>query len=157
MAINVLFLCSDNSTRSVMAEALLRRFGGRRFRAFSAGISPSTAIHPLAQEMLNASGLNVPVGKPKSALEFLLPSATKMDLVIAMAEDAEPTLRGWPGPVFKAYWRITDPLSEESNRTEQWRNFRRAFRELETRMRLLVLVRHQPRPDRKTGELTDSR
>ena len=148
MAINVLFLCNDNSTRSVMAEALLKRFGDRRFRAFSAGIMPNTKIHPLAQEMLNASGLNVPQGNPKSASEFLLPSAPKMDLVIAMAEDAESTLREWPGPVFKAYWRITNPLAEESNRTEQWRNFRRAFRELETRMRLLVLVRHKPRPDR---------
>jgi hypothetical protein len=79
-----------------------------------------------------------------------------MDLVIAMAEEAETILRDWPGPVFKAYWRITDPRLEESDRTEQWRNVRRAFRELETRMRLLVLVRHQPRPDRKTGELIDT-
>lgn len=155
MAVNVLFLCNDNSGRSVMAEALLRRFGSRRFRAFSAGIAPAAAIHPLAQEMLNASGLEVPRDNPKSFSEFLLPSAPKMDLLIAMAEDARSTLRDWPGPVFKAYWRITDPLSEESNLTGQWRNFRRAFRELETRMRLLVLVRHQPRPDRKTGELTD--
>jgi protein-tyrosine-phosphatase len=156
MAINVLFLCNDNSTRSVMAEALLKRFGDRRFRAFSAGIAPGRAIHPLAQEMLNASGLNVPQDRPKSADGFLSPTAPKMDLVIAMAEEAEPLLRDWPGPVFKAYWRITDPRSEESNHTELWRNFRRAFRELETRMRLLVLVRHQPRPDRRTGELTDT-
>ena len=71
-----------------------------------------------------------------------------------MAENAA-AVRDWTTPVFKAYWRITDPLSEEFNSTEKWRNFRRAFRELETRMRLLVLVRHQSRPDRKTGELTD--
>jgi arsenate reductase len=70
MAINVLFLCNDNSTRSVMAEALLKRFGDQRFRAFSAVIAPGLAIHPLAQEMLNASGLSVPRDKPKSAAGF---------------------------------------------------------------------------------------
>jgi arsenate reductase len=155
MAINVLFLCNDNASRSIMAEALLARFGSGRFRAFSAGITPAVAVHPLAQEMLNASGLEVPRDKPKSVSEFLLPSAPKMDLVIGMAKDAEPAVRDWSGPVFKAFWRITDPLSDKTTRTEEWRNFRRAFRELETRMRLLVLVRHQSRPDRKTGELTE--
>ena len=73
MAIDVLFLCNDNSSRSIMAEALLKRFGSGRFGAFSAGIAPAAAVHPLAQEMLNAAGLDVPRGQPKNVSEFLLP------------------------------------------------------------------------------------
>jgi protein-tyrosine-phosphatase len=154
MAVNVLFVCTDNATRGPMAQALLAKFGAGRFRAFSAAIRPGPSIHPMAQEILSSYGVNLAEDGLKPVAEFFEPTARKMDVVIALTDEAERIVQKWPGPVFKARWRITDPLGE-SNQVLEWKKIRRVFNELETRVRLLILVRHRPRPDRKTGELSE--
>src|SRR5689334_21756577 len=94
-AINVLFVCEGNSVRSVMAQALLTRFGEARFRAFSAGLWPEGEIHPLTVETLTASGLNLPGVEPKSVRGFLTPESPAMDIVIGMSEGATAMLMNW--------------------------------------------------------------
>lgn len=143
-AFNVLFLCVDNSARSIMAEALLNRFGGDRFRAFSAGISPAGRIHPVTIELLRAQGLPTDGLRSKSWREFCTPSAPRLHFLISFfdpsLEEVSALVRGDP---VTACWHITDPLREDSrNDLEQRNAFRRAFRELENRIRLFVLLRH---------------
>ena len=146
-AINVLFVCEGNSVRSVMAQALLTRFGDARFHAFSAGLRPDGEVHPMTIETLKGSGLSVAGIEPKHVQEFLNPAAPSMDIVISMSEGATATLANWPGHPLTAYWRITDPISESSGDPGQKFAFHRAFRELENRIRLLVLVNQHKRRD----------
>ena len=146
-AINVLFVCEGNSVRSVMAQALLSRFGQTRFRAFSAGLRPDGAIHPLTIETLKGSGLSVTGIAPKNVQDFLDPAGPSMDIVINMSGSATADLANWPGHPFTAHWRITDPIATDGDRLAQQFAFRRAFRELENRIRLLVLVNQEKRRD----------
>jgi len=147
-ALNVLFVCEGNSVRSIMAEALLNRFSDGRFRAFSAGIEPDAELHPLAVEMLKGSGIAIANLKPKSAREFASPSAPRMDFVISMAKDIAAALRGLPGNPMLAQWGISDPVAADGDAVAQKFAFRRAFRELENRIRLFVLVRHNREAER---------
>lgn len=128
-ALNVLFVCERNSTRSIMAEALLNRFSDGRFRAFSAGIEPDAELHPLAVEMLKGSGLAVADLKPKSVGEFGSPSAPRMDFVISMGNDLAIALKGLPGNPMRAQWGISDPVAVDGDAVAQKFAFRRAFRE----------------------------
>jgi len=141
-ALNVLFVCQGNSARSIMAEALLNRFSDGRFRAFSAGIEPEAELHPRAAEMLRVSGIGVTNLKPKSVSEFAMPSAPKMDFVISMGADLAPSLSGLPGTPMRAQWGISDPIGFDGDAIGETLAFRRAFRELENRIRLFVLLRH---------------
>ena len=140
-ALNVLFVCQGNSARSIMAEALLNRFGDGRFKAFSAGIRPEAQLHPRTVETLRASGIAVANLKPKNINEFMTPSAPRMDFVISMGADLGPSLRAIPGSPLRAQWGISDPLSASDAADEAFA-FRRTFRELENRIRLFVLLRH---------------
>ncbi|HVN27820.1 MAG TPA: arsenate reductase ArsC, partial [Candidatus Binataceae bacterium] len=140
-ALNVLFVCRGNDSRSIMAEALLHRFSDGRFKAFSAGIAPEAEVHPHAAEMLRAGGISIANLKPKSVEEFVNPSAPKMDFVISMGKDLAPSLRGLPGSPMRAQWGISDPIGAKEPGAEK-SAFGRTFRELETRIRLFVLLRH---------------
>jgi protein-tyrosine-phosphatase len=143
-AFNVLFVCERNSARGVMAEALLNRFGGDRFRAFSASIEADAPVHPLTIEMLKGSGLPESNLKQRSLSEFMTPSAPRMDFVIVLGKDVGALPKNFPGHPFVARWGITDPVENNGDSVNQKLAFRRAFRELENRIRLFVLVRHQP-------------
>jgi arsenate reductase len=140
--LNVLFVCEGNAVRSIMAEALLNRFGGGRFRAFSAGVEPADGVHPLTVEMLRAGGLNVGNLQPKSVREFATASAPRMDFVIAMGKNPATALGALPGNPMRVQWGISDPATSEGDAMAQRFAFRRAWRELETRIRLFVLLRH---------------
>jgi protein-tyrosine-phosphatase len=140
--LNVLFVCQGNSARSIMAEALLHRFGDGRFRAFSAGIEPETKLHPRAAEMLRSSGLEIANLKPKNVNEFTSPSAPRMDFVISMGKDLAPSLRALPGNPLRAQWGISDPVGGSLDTVAEALAFRRTFRELENRIRLFALLRH---------------
>ena len=140
--LNVLFVCEGNSVRSIMAEALLNRFGGGRFRAFSAGLEPARGLHPLTVEMLRAGGMSVGNLQPKSISEFTIASAPRMDFVIAMGKNPAAVLGALPGTPIRAQWGISDPIASEGEAVAQRFAFRRAWRELETRIRLFVLLRH---------------
>lgn len=145
LAINVLFLGEENAVRSIMAEALLNRLGSGRFRAFSAGTRPSADIHSHTLELLNANALPIVGAKPKDVREFLEPMAPQMDFVISVCDRAEIALHRWPGHPFMARWGITDPRSIKGDVVLEKIAFRRALRELENRIRLFTLLRHQPR------------
>jgi len=136
---NVLFLCADNSVNSTLAEALLRRWGGERFRAFSAAVSRRAGIHPLAAEFLRAQRLWHPALYSKSCRKFLAPSAP-MDFVISVGEQVPEGLpQAWPGHPEVIHWHISDPKLNGSPK-EQANSLRKTFVELENRVRLFVLV-----------------
>jgi arsenate reductase len=145
--INVLFVCNDNSTRSIIAQALLNRFSGNRFRAFSCGLQPAAKIHPRTVEMLDTHGLPLEHRRPRSISAFVGNCAPEMDFVINLCDEPLPRLPGCP---FIAHWGINDPLSEGSDAAREARAFQRTFRELETRIRLFSILRHQPREERRS-------
>ena len=111
---NVLFICSGNSARSIMAEAILQDAGGGRFIAHSAGTRPGTALNPHAVAVLARAGLDVAGLRPKHVSEFQAPGAPRMDFVFtvcdtAATEDCAP----WPGQPMTAHWGLPDPVKGE--------------------------------------------
>ena len=144
-ALNVLFVCEKNSIRSIMAEALLNRFGDGHFRAFSADLEPATEIHPLMLELLKGSNLPINGLKLSSVREFMAAGAPRMDFVICMgSKDMAAAVRGLPGHPMLVQWGISDPVVSEKDLVAKRFAFRRAFRELENRIRLFVLVQQKP-------------
>jgi len=137
--LNVLFLCTGNSARSIMAEALLNFWGRGRFRAFSAGSHPKGEVHPLALEIMERAHLPAEGARSKSWDEFARPDAPKPDFVITVcgnaAKEACPL---WPGQPVTAHWGVDDPAAVEGSPEEQFRAFNRALRELEARVKLFT-------------------
>ncbi len=141
---NVLFLCVGNSARSIIAEALLNRLGSGKFTAFSAGTNPSGRIDPLTLDLLTRDGFRCEHLRSKSWSEFAGSDAPRLDFVISVCERPdEQVWNAWPYGVTKAHWRITDPVGVEGGAVERGNAFRRTFMELETRIRLFTLVRHE--------------
>lgn len=144
MVFNVLFLCRGTSARGAMAEAILNRFGGDRFRGFSACLTPSNELHPMAVEVMHIHGLSTEGLRNRNWTDFRIPSAPRIDFLISVCEQAPAELwAAWPKRVVKARWGITDPAAVKRGDLERRDCFRRAFRELETRIKLFVLLRHE--------------
>ncbi len=138
---NVLFLCTGNSARSIMAEVLLNQKGGGRFRAFSAGSHPKGQVHPLAIETLRRMNLPVEGLRSKSWDEFSGPNAPKMDFVFTVCgRAAKETCPIWPGQPLTAHWGVDDPAAVEGTREDQLRAFRRAMSELDARIKLFTVL-----------------
>lgn len=136
---NVLFICRDNAAHGIMAEALLKRWGDADFCAFSAGITPSAAIDPRTVEVLKGGRVWRSDLHPKSYHEFSRRDAPLMNFVITLGERAPDCLPNqWPGNLQTFHWRITSP--DRATPAEVLHPFRKAFTELETRIRLFVLV-----------------
>jgi arsenate reductase len=135
----VLFLCTGNSARSIIAERLLDLHGGGRFRGFSAGSHPKGAVHPLALGLLAEMKLPVTGLRSKSWDEFARAAAPAMDFVITVCDAAAgETCPVWPGRPITAHWRIEDPAAATGTAEDRQRAFRRAFHELDTRIRMFV-------------------
>ncbi len=152
-ALNVLFVCEKNSIRSIMAEALLNRFGDGHFRAFSADLEPAPEVHPLTLELLKGSNLPINGLKLTGVREFMVPGAPRMDFVICMGSKSTASgVRDLPGHPMLVQWGISDPVVSDGDLVAQRFAFRRAFRELENRIRLFVLVQQKPTPARVYDE-----
>jgi protein-tyrosine-phosphatase len=136
---NVLFLCTGNSARSILAESLLNHFGAGKFRAFSAGSFPKGAVHPLALALLTEVGLPTPGLRSKSWDEFAKPGAPTLDFIFTVCDNAAGEVCPvWPGKPVTAHWRIADPAAVQGTDAEKAAAFRTALRELEARIELFV-------------------
>ena len=139
---NVLFLCTGNSARSVMAEALLNFWGRGRFQAFSAGSHPRGSVHPLALDALRRNHLAVDDLRSKSWDEFVMPDAPPLDFVFTVCNNAAAEVCPiWPGQPLTAHWGILDPAAVEGSDDEKRRAFNRAYRELDARIKIFTSLR----------------
>jgi arsenate reductase len=136
---NVLFLCTGNSARSILAEALLRHLGAGRFVAYSAGSYPKGQVNPLALRLLEEQGLPTAGLRSKSWDEFAAPGAAPMNFVFTVCDQAAGEVCPiWPGHPITAHWGIPDPAAADGSEAERMLAFRRAFAQLERRIRLLL-------------------
>ena len=136
---NVLFLCTHNSARSVMAEALLNTIGRERFQAFSAGSMPSGRVNPFAVEMARTIGYLTDDIRSKSWDEYAVPDAPKMDIIITVCDDAAgETCPIWPGHPATAHWGFPDPSKTEGSDDDKRRAFGKVFHDIRHRIELLV-------------------
>ena len=136
---NVLFLCTGNSARSILAEAILNREGGGRFRACSAGSFPKGEVHPAALGLLDALGYPTGELRSKSWDEFAADGAPELDFVFTVCDNAAgETCPVWPGQPMTAHWGIGDPAAVEGNAQEQ--AFRNAFHALQRRIGLFLAL-----------------
>ena len=136
---NVLFLCTGNSARSILGEALLNDMGKGRFRAWSAGSHPGGRVNPFAIELLAKNGLPVEGLRSKSWDEFAAPGAPEFDFIFTVCDAAAAeTCPVWPGHPMSAHWGIPDPAAVEGDDETKRRAFRDAFSRLQRRISLLV-------------------
>jgi arsenate reductase (thioredoxin) len=137
---NVLFLCTGNSARSVMAEALLNVLGAGRFRAYSAGSFPSGKVQPIAAELAQAFGYEEPL-RSKRWDEFARADSPRIDMVITVCDNAAGEVCPiWPGHPLTAHWGVPDPVSVGGSEDERRRAFESAWSMLRRRIeRLLAL------------------
>ncbi|MGH8265655.1 MAG: arsenate reductase ArsC [Steroidobacteraceae bacterium] len=136
---NVLFLCTGNSARSILAEALLKQWGPGKFVPYSAGSHPKGAVHPIALELLQHMKLPTEGLRSKSWDEFAVPGAPKLDFVFTVCDNAAgETCPVWPGQPMSAHWGIEDPAAVEGSESEKWVAFRIAFRELDNRIKIFT-------------------
>jgi arsenate reductase (thioredoxin) len=137
--LNVLFLCTGNSARSIMAEAILRSDGAGRFRAYSAGSMPKGTVNPFALKVLESFGYPTDGLTCKSWEVFTASGAPKIDLVLTVCDDAAgEACPLWPGQPISAHWGIEDPASVEGSDLNKERAFVTAFKYLRNRISLLV-------------------
>jgi arsenate reductase len=164
---NVLFLCTGNSARSILAESLLNTLGHGKFRAFSAGSFPKDQVHPMAVELLKRMNLPTENLRSKSWDEFAAPSAPPVDLIFTVCDNAAGEVCPiWPGKPMTAHWGIADPAAVEGSDADKAFAFRKAFKELETRIKLLtslpidsldrMTLQTRLREIGKTGSVTES-
>ena len=139
---NVLFLCTGNSARSILAEAILNSLGKNRFRAFSAGSHPKGEVNRFAIELLQKQGFDVSGLRSKSWDEFAAPGAPHLDFVFTVCDNAAGEVCPiWPGQPMTAHWGIDDPAALEGSDEEKRRAFSTASRLLQNRISLFTNLR----------------
>ncbi|MDP2357855.1 MAG: arsenate reductase ArsC [Beijerinckiaceae bacterium] len=136
---NVLFLCTGNTARSIMAEGILRKDGAGKFRAFSAGSQPKGTVNPFSLSTLEAFGYPASDMRSKSWEEFATPDAPVMDFVFTVCDSAAgEACPFWPGQPMTAHWGIPDPAAEQGTDIEKQAAFNNAFRYLRNRIGAFV-------------------
>jgi protein-tyrosine-phosphatase len=139
MPYRVLFLCTGNSARSIMAESLLRHWGKGEFVAYSAGSFPKGQVHPLTLELLERMKLPLEGLRSKSWDEFTGPDAPELDFVITVCDKAKGEVCPiWPGQPITAHWGVPDPAAVQGSERDKNFAFRRTLMELENRINVFV-------------------
>ena len=138
---NVLVLCTGNSARSILAEAILNDLGGGRFRGYSAGSFPKGEVHPASLRVLESLGLPTDGLRSKSWDEFARPDAPELDFIFTVCDNAAGEVCPiWPGHPMTAHWGIADPAAVEGDEAEQHAAFQQAYRLLRERIELLLAL-----------------
>jgi protein-tyrosine-phosphatase len=141
MIYNVLFLCTGNSARSILGEAILNRIGGDKFRAWSAGSDPKGAVNPHTIQLLDHLGYDTSVYRSKSWDEFTLPGAPQFDFIFTVCDNAASEVcPAWPGKPMTAHWGLPDPAAATGDNVEIARAFRNAYAALERRIELFAAL-----------------
>jgi protein-tyrosine-phosphatase len=136
---NVLFLCTGNSARSIMAEAILNREGKGKFRAYSAGSQAKGRVHPYTIDLLRKLNFDIGGFRSKNWSEFARPDAPKLDFVFTVCDNAAAeACPVWPGQPMTAHWGIPDPAAATGNEAEIRLAFADAFRMLNNRISIFV-------------------
>jgi arsenate reductase len=139
---NVLFLCTGNSARSILAEALINHWGQGKFKGYSAGSFPKGAVHPFTLELLRGLGIRTLGLRSKSWDEFAKPGAPVMDFVFTVCDQAAGEVCPiWPGNPMTAHWGVPDPAAVRGTLQEQMQAFRDALRALESRIKVFTSLR----------------
>jgi arsenate reductase len=141
MSYNVLFLCTGNSARSIMAEAILNKIGGGKFRAYSAGSQAKGAVNPNTIQLLKRLGYDTSGMRSKSWTEFAKPGAPALDFVFTVCDDAaSETCPVWPGQPMTAHWGIPDPAAATGTEAEIALAFNNAYRMLNRRIGIFTAL-----------------
>ena len=136
---NVLFLCTGNSARSILAEAIMNRLGQGRFKAYSAGSQAKGTVHPFALDLLQKLNHNIEFARSKNWEEFAKPGAPKMDFVFTVCDNAaNESCPVWPGQPMSAHWGIPDPAAAEGTEAERHLAFSEAYRMLQARISIFT-------------------
>lgn len=136
---NILFLCTGNSARSIIAEATLNHIGNGKFKAYSAGSFPTGKVNPLVIELLNANGIGTAEARSKSWDEFSAPEAPRMDFVITVCDQAAGEVCPiWPGQPVIAHWGVEDPAFHMDNPDKARKVIKNVFRILRNRLTLFT-------------------
>ena len=136
---NVLFLCTHNSARSIIAECVMNRIGRRKFKAYSAGSQPSGRVHPMALSLLQRLNYDTKDLRSKSWQEFTAPEAPALDFVFTVCDDAaNEVCPVWPGQPMTAHWGLPDPSMATGNEAERAFAFADAHRMLNQRIGIFV-------------------
>jgi arsenate reductase (thioredoxin) len=147
---NVLFLCTGNSARSILAEAIMNQIGAGRFKAYSAGSFPKGEVHPVALDLLQKSGHDISGLRSKSWDEFATPGAPPIDFVFTVCDNAANEVCPiWPGKPMTAHWGLPDPAAVVENEVEQRLAFAETYRMLTNRIRAFASL-----PIKALDELT---
>ncbi|HEU4653313.1 MAG TPA: arsenate reductase ArsC [Steroidobacteraceae bacterium] len=134
---NVLFLCTGNSARSILAEVLMNKWGAGKFRGFSAGSHPKGEVNPYSIKLLKSLGLPTEGLRSKSWDEFAQPGAPPLDFVFTVCDNAAGEVCPiWPGQPISAHWGVEDPAAAEGSDEAKLAAFRKAFHELEARIKI---------------------
>ena len=138
---NVLFLCTGNSARSIIAEAILNRAGQGKFKAYSAGSVPKGEVHPFTLDLLRRMNFDAGAARSKSWTEFAQAGAPKLDFVFTVCDNAaNETCPLWPGQPMTAHWGIPDPAAATGSEPEVRLAFAEAFRQLSNRINIFVAL-----------------
>jgi protein-tyrosine-phosphatase len=138
---HVLFLCTGNSARSIVAEAVMNRWGAGKFVGLSAGSFPKGTVHPIALELLQRHKLPTEGLRSKSWNEFAAPGAPALDFVFTVCDNAAGEVCPvWPGQPVTAHWGLPDPAAVEGTDIEKWTAFRDTLRALERRIQAFVAL-----------------
>jgi arsenate reductase len=136
---NVLFLCAGNSARSIIAEALIGRWGRGKFVGYSAGSQPRGSVHPIALKLLKHMNLSTEGLRSKSWDELTGSGASHLDFVFTVCDKAAAEVCPyWPGQPMTAHWGVPDPVAVEGSDTQKWLAFRAAFSALDNRIKIFT-------------------